>query len=71
MIDGPAESIPRVALSEVEWLNFEDDPVMTEAERAQSSGPTMSVMMAVLKLFQDRQGTYVGALTALRQALKE
>ena len=31
----PAESIPRVALSEVEWLNFEDDPlVMTEAERA-------------------------------------
>ena len=31
----------------------------------------MSAMMAVLKLFQDRQGTYVGALTALRQALKE
>ena len=35
LIDGPAESIPRVALSEVEWLNFEDDPlVMTEAERS-------------------------------------
>ena len=52
LIDGPAESIPRVALSEVEWLNFEDDPlVMTEAERAQSSGPAMSAMMAVLKLF--------------------
>ena len=55
MINGPAESIPRVALSEVEWLNFEDDPlVMTEAERAQCSGPAMSAMMAVLKLFQDR-----------------
>ena len=27
--------------------------------------------MAVLKMFQDRQGTYVSALTALRQALKE
>ena len=35
LINGPTESIPRVALSEVEWLNFEDDPlVMTEAERA-------------------------------------
>ena len=67
LIAGPAESIPRVALSEIEWLNFEDDPlVMTEAERAQSSGPTMSAMMPVLKLFQDCQGTYVGALTALR-----
>ena len=31
----------------------------------------MSAMMAVLKLFQDRQGTYVGALIALQQALKE
>ena len=72
MINGPAESIPRVALSEAEWLNFEDDLlVMTVAERAQSSGPAMSAMMVVLKLFQDRQGTYVSALTALRQALKE
>ena len=72
LIAGPAESIPRVALSEVEWLNFEDDPlVMTEAERSQSSGPAMSAMMAVLKLFQDHQGTYVSALIALQQALKE
>ena len=72
MINGLAESIPRIALSEAEWLNFEDDPlVMTEAERAQSSGQAMSAMMAILKLFQDRQGTYVSALTALRQALKE
>ena len=55
LINGPAESIPRVALSEAVWLNFEDDPlVMTKAERAQSSGPAMSAMMAVLKLFQDR-----------------
>ena len=35
LIDGLAESIARVALSEAEWLNFEDDPlVMTEVERA-------------------------------------
>ena len=48
----PAKSIPRVAPSEAVWLNFEDDPlVMTEAERAQSSGPAMSAMMAVLKMF--------------------
>ena len=31
----------------------------------------MSAMMAVLKLFQDHQGTYVSAMTALWQALKE
>ena len=51
MTNGPAESIPRVALSEIIWLNFEDDPlVMTEAERAQSSGPAMSAMMAILRM---------------------
>ena len=72
LINGPAESIPRVAPSEAVWPNFEDDPlVMTEAERAQSSGSAMSAMMVVLKMFQDRQGTYVSALTALRQALNE
>ena len=67
LINGPAESIPRVAPSEVEWLNFEDDPlVMTEVERAHSSGLAMHAMMAVLNMFQDHQGTYVCALTALR-----
>jgi len=72
LINGLAESIPRVAPSEVEWLNFEVDPlVMTEAERAQSLGPAMSAMMVVLKMFQDRQGTYVSALTALQQAHNE
>ena len=51
LINGPAESIPRVAPSEAVWLNFEDDPlVMTEAERAQSSGPAMSAMMAILRM---------------------
>ena len=72
MINRPAESIPRVALSEAEWLNFEDDPlVMTEVEWAQSLGPAMSAMMAILKMFHDRLGTYVSALIALRQALNE
>ena len=52
LINGPAESIPRVAPSEAEWLNFEADPlVMTKAERAQSLGPAMSAMMDVLKMF--------------------
>ena len=55
LINGPAESIPRVALSEAVWLDFGDDPlVMTETEWAQSSGPAMSAMMAVLKMFHDR-----------------
>ena len=33
LINGPAESIPRVALLEEVWLDFEDDPlVMPEIE---------------------------------------
>jgi len=69
LINGLAESIPRVAPSEAVRLDFGDDPlVMTEKERAQSSGPTMSAMMAILKMFHDRQSTYVSVLTALQQA---
>ena len=55
LVNGPAESIPRVAPSEAVWLDFGDDPlVMTEMERAQSSRLAMSAMMAVLKIFHDR-----------------
>ena len=69
LINGPAESIPRVAPSEAVWLDFEDDPlVMSKTERAQSSRLAMSTMMAVLKMFYDRQSTYVSVLTALQQA---
>jgi len=72
LVNGPAESIPRVAPLEAVWLDFLDDPlVMTETERAQSSGPAMSAMMAILKMFHDRQGTYVGVLIALQQAQNE
>ena len=45
--------------------------VMTEAKRAQSLGPAMSAMIAVLKMFHDRQSTYVSVLTALQQAQNE
>ena len=45
--------------------------VMAEAERAQSLGPAMSAMMVVLKMFLDRQSTYVSVLTALQQAQNE
>ena len=69
MVNGPAESIPRVAPSEAVWLDFGDGPlVMTETERAQSSRPAMSAMMAVLMMFYDRQSTYVSVLIALQQA---
>ena len=44
---------------------------MTETEKAQSSRPAMSAMMAVLKMFYDRQSTYVSALIALQQAQNE
>jgi len=66
LVNGPTESIPQVAPLEAIWLDFGDDPlVMTETEWAQSSRLAMSAMMAVLKMFHDRQGTYVSALTAL------
>ena len=41
--------------------------VMSETEQAQSSGLAMSAMMAVLKMFYDRQSTYVSVLIALQQ----
>ena len=67
LVNGPAESIPRVAPSEAVWLDFGDDPlVMTETEWAQSSRPAISAMMAVLKMFYDHQNTYVSVLTALQ-----
>ena len=67
LVNGPAESIPRVAPLEAVWLDFLDDPlVMTETERAQSSRPAMSAMTTVLKMFYDRQSTYVSVLTALQ-----
>ena len=67
LINGLAESNPRVAPSEAVWLDFEDDPlVMSEIEWAQSSRPAMSAMMAILKMFHDRQSTYVSVLTALQ-----
>ena len=44
---------------------------MTETEWAQSSRLAMSAMMAVLKMFHDRQVTYVSALTTLQQAQNE
>ena len=37
LVNGPAESIPRVATSEAVWLDFGDDSlVMTEIERARA-----------------------------------
>ena len=72
LVNGPAESIPRVALSEAVWLDFGDDPLaMTKTERAQSSRPAISAMMVVLKMFYDRQSTYVSVLIALQQAQNE
>ena len=72
LVNGPAESIPRVAPSEDVFLDFGDDPlVMTKTEQEQSSGLAMSAMMAVLKMFYGRQSTYVSALTTLQQAQNE
>ena len=72
LVNGPTESIPQVAPLEAIWLDFGDDPlVMTETEWAQNSGPAMSAMMDVLKMFHDRQSTYVSVLTALQRAQNE
>jgi len=42
--------------------------VQGRGERGQSSSPAMSAMMAVLKLFSQREDTYAQVMVAVRQA---
>jgi hypothetical protein len=52
LVNGPARTIPRVDLAEAFWMQLGDNPlVMGNTELAQSTSPTISAMMAILKVY--------------------
>jgi len=62
---GPAASIPHANLPTAEWKQADGCALVGgRGERAESSSPAVSAMMAVLKLFSQREDTYV--LTVLK-----
>ena len=66
---GPAASIPRADPAAAEWKQADGCALVRgRGERAESSSPAMSAMMAVLKLFSQREDTYAQVMVAVRQA---
>jgi len=56
---GPAASIPHVDPAAAEWKQADGCALVRgQGERAESFSPAMSAMMAVLKLFSQREDTY-------------
>ena len=69
LIGGPATSIAHADPVALEWMQAEGCALVRgRGERAESSSPTMSAMMAVLKLFSQQEDTYVQVMRAIRQA---
>ena len=66
---GPAVSIPHADPAAAEWK--QDDGcalVRGRGERAESSSPAMSAMIAVLNLFSHREDTYAQVMVAVHRA---
>ena len=64
---GPAASIPRADPAVAEWKQADGCALVRgRGERAKSSRPAMSAMMAVLKLFSQREDTYAQVMLAVR-----
>jgi len=64
---GPAASIPRADPAVAEWKQADGCALVRgRGERAKSSSPAMSAMMAVLKLFSQREDTYAQVMLAVR-----
>ena len=69
LTEGPAASIPRADPATAEWKQADGCVfVRGRGERAQSSSPAMCAMMAVLKLFSQREDTYAQVMVAVRRA---
>jgi len=69
LIGGPATSIPRADPAAAEWKQADGcELVQGRGERAESSSPAMSAMIAVLKLFSRREDTYAQVMMAVHQA---
>jgi len=68
-IGGPAASIPRADPAAAEWKQAHGCALVRgRGEQVESSSPAMSAMMAVLKLFSQREFTYAQVMVAVRQA---
>jgi len=66
---GPAASIPRADPAAAEWKQTDGCALVRgRGERAESSSPAMSAMMAVLKLISQREYTYAQVMVVVRQA---
>jgi len=66
---GLAASIPRADPAAAEWKQADGYVLVRgRGERAESSSPAMSAMMAVLKLFSQREDTYAQVIVAILQA---
>jgi len=66
---GPAASIPRADPAVAEWKHADGSALVRgRGERAESSSPAMSAMMAMLKLFSQREDTYAQVMVAVRLA---
>jgi len=66
---GLAASIPRADPAVAEWKQADGCAlVQGRGERAESSSPAMSAVMAVLKLFSQREGSYAQVMVAVCQA---
>ena len=66
---GPAASIPSADPAAAEWKQADGCALVRgRGERAESSSPAMSAMMAVLKLISQREGTYAQVMVAVRRA---
>jgi len=66
---GPAASIPQADPAAAEWKPADGCALVRgRGERAESSSPAMSAMMAVLKLFSQREDTYAQVMVAVHQA---
>ena len=66
LVNGPAGTFPRVNPTDTFVSQIGTEPLeMREAMLGYSSSPTMSAMLAVLKLYYVRQDTYVEAMLAL------
>jgi len=65
---GLAASIPYADLTAVKWNQAEGCAlVQGRGERAESSSPTMSAIIAMLNIFCQREDTYVQVMIAVHQ----
>jgi len=65
----PATSIPHADPAAAEWKQADGCALVRgRGERVVSSSPAISAMMAMLKLFSQREDTYAQVMVAVRQA---